>query len=56
MIKPGSKEKSIKKQLENIIWHIETNRNVIGDTKTLDDVSQALKNLSKEIEIKKELF
>lgn len=39
----------VKKQIENIIWHIETNRKVIGDNRTLNDAYQALKNLYKEI-------
>lgn len=34
-----------KKELENIIWHIETNRKVLGDKRTLDDVLKSLKTL-----------
>lgn len=33
-----------KKQMENMVWHIETNRKVLGDKATLDDVLKALKN------------
>lgn len=32
-------------QLKNIIWHIETNREVLGDKRTLDDVLKSLKNM-----------
>lgn len=38
-----------KKALENILWHIETNRTVLGDKRTLDDVLRSLRNW-KEIE------
>lgn len=31
-------------EIENIIWHIETNRETLGDKKTLDMVLEALKN------------
>ncbi len=37
-----------KKQIENIVWHIETNRRVAGDKQVLDDVLKSLKNLLKE--------
>lgn len=30
----------IKTQLENIVWHINTNREVLGDARTLDDVKR----------------
>ncbi|MEE3957843.1 hypothetical protein ACFVXR_17460 [Bacillus thuringiensis] len=33
----------IKRKLENIVWHIETNREILGDKRTLDDVWNALK-------------
>lgn len=36
------------RQIENIIWHIETNRKVLGDERTLDDVLKSLKNNSAE--------
>lgn len=39
---------TIKEQLENIIWHIETNRETIGDKRTLDDVLISLKNMVNE--------
>ncbi|WP_264170102.1 hypothetical protein [Clostridium estertheticum] len=39
----------IKTQLENIIWHIETNRKVLGDKETLDNVLKSLKNCTKEL-------
>ncbi|MGH0686730.1 hypothetical protein [Bacillus mycoides] len=32
-----------KEKLENIIWHIENNRDICGDTKTLDEVLTSLK-------------
>lgn len=31
-------EDNIIKQVNNIIWHIETNRKVLGDKQTLDEV------------------
>lgn len=37
-----------KKQIENIVWHIETNRRVAGDKQVLDDVLKSLKNFLKE--------
>ncbi|MGF9965348.1 hypothetical protein [Bacillus rhizoplanae] len=43
----------IKSQLENIVWHIKTNRGVIGDTATLNDVLIALKRMVKDEEIKR---
>lgn len=39
----------IEKQIENIIWHIETNREVLSDKKTLDDVLKSLKSWLKEL-------
>ncbi|MEB9437419.1 hypothetical protein P4I98_03910 [Bacillus cereus] len=41
---------NVKKQLENVVWHIETNRDVIGDARTLDDVLIALKRMASEAE------
>lgn len=41
-----------KKQISNIIWHIETNRGVLGDTETLNDVLKSLKNALHEIIMK----
>lgn len=38
-----------KRQIENIIWHIETNREVLGDKRTLDDVLKALKNCTEQL-------
>jgi hypothetical protein len=38
-----------KKKLDNIIWHIETNREVLSDERTLDDALKSLKNWSKEL-------
>jgi hypothetical protein len=38
-----------KKKLDNIIWHIENNRKVLGDERTLDDVLISLGNWSKEL-------
>lgn len=40
-----------KRKLDNILWHIETNRKVLGDKRTLDDVLRALKNWSKKLEV-----
>ena len=36
-----------KNQIENIIWHIENNREFSGDTRVLNDVLKALKNIEK---------
>jgi hypothetical protein len=33
------------KRVEKILWHIETNRDVLGDKKTLDDVQKSLRLL-----------
>ena len=41
------KNMELKDKLENVIWHIETNRAVLGDKKTLDDVLSSLKNMVK---------
>lgn len=38
-----------KKKIENIVWHIETNREVLGDKRTLDDVLLSLKNILSEM-------
>ncbi|MGR5991601.1 hypothetical protein ACT7C6_23980 [Bacillus paranthracis] len=40
----------VKNKLENVIWHIETNRLVLGDEKTLNHVLEALKNMVQEQE------
>ncbi|ACK98567.1 hypothetical protein P9Y62_27895 [Bacillus thuringiensis] len=37
-----------KNKLENIIWHIKTNRLVLGDERTLNDVLKALENMVEE--------
>lgn len=39
----------LKIQLENIIWHIENNRKVTGDTRVLNDVLEALKSIEKKL-------
>ncbi|MDI6679737.1 hypothetical protein QMA02_28505 [Bacillus wiedmannii] len=44
---------NVKKQLENVVWHIETNRKVLGNQKTLDDVLVALKRMASEVESEK---
>lgn len=44
---------NMKKQLENVVWHIETNRKVLGDEKTLDDVLIALKRMVRDEESKR---
>ncbi|WP_255299080.1 hypothetical protein [Bacillus wiedmannii] len=41
---------NIKVQLENIIWHINTNRKILGDTQTLEDVLIALQRVAEDIE------
>ena len=33
-----------KREIENIVWHIETNRKVLGDKRILDEVLKSLKN------------
>ncbi|MFJ1135646.1 hypothetical protein ACIKJQ_21425, partial [Bacillus thuringiensis] len=38
----------VKNKLENIIWHIKTNRVVLGDKRTLNDVLVALENMVEE--------
>lgn len=35
-------------QLNNMIWHIENNRGIRGDTRTLDDILVALKGMIEE--------
>lgn len=40
----------IKRKLENIVWHIETNREVLGDTRILNDVMIALKRMVEKSE------
>ncbi|HHX7186607.1 TPA: hypothetical protein ACVG9G_000417 [Bacillus thuringiensis] len=37
---------NIKVQLQNIIWHINTNRKILGDTRTLEDVLIALQRIA----------
>ncbi|KAA1807143.1 MULTISPECIES: hypothetical protein [Bacillus] len=39
----------LKKKLGNIIWHIENNRGIIGDTKVLDEVLDSLKGIESEL-------
>lgn len=38
----------VKKKLENMIWHIKTNKEVLGDGRTLNDVLEALENMVNE--------
>lgn len=40
---------SLKKKLGNIVWHIENNRGIIGDTKVLDQVLESLKGIESEL-------
>ncbi|WP_416808880.1 hypothetical protein [Bacillus thuringiensis] len=40
---------SLKKKLGNIVWHIENNREVLGDTQVLDQVLESLKGLESEL-------
>ncbi|MGR5994786.1 hypothetical protein ACT7C9_18220 [Bacillus cereus] len=42
---------SLKKKLGNIVWHIENNRGIIGDTKVLDQVLESLKGLENELHV-----
>lgn len=36
-------------KIDNIIWHAETNRNVLGDTRILNEILNSLKNIRKEL-------
>ena len=36
-------------KLGNIVWHIENNRGIIGDTKVLDQVLESLKGIESEL-------
>ena len=38
-------EKDIKQYIDNMIWHISTNRETLGADRMLDDVYAALKNV-----------
>lgn len=38
----------LKEKLENIIWHIEANRDISGDKRILDDVLLSLKKIVNE--------
>ncbi len=40
---------TLKKKIGNIIWHIENNRETIGDTKVLDQVLESLKGIESEL-------
>jgi len=40
---------SLKKKFGNIVWHIENNRGIIGDTKVLDQVLESLKGIESEL-------
>ncbi|PDZ06568.1 hypothetical protein CON03_07115 [Bacillus cereus] len=37
---------NLKKKLGNIVWHIENNREVLGDTQVLDQVLESLKGIA----------
>ncbi|WP_257147307.1 hypothetical protein [Bacillus thuringiensis] len=41
---------NIKVKIENIIWHINTNRKILGDTRTLEDVLIALQRIAQDTE------
>ncbi|MGE6850754.1 hypothetical protein ACQKGB_27230 [Bacillus tropicus] len=43
----------IRTQLSNIIWHIEVNRDALGDKRTLDDVLVSLKRMEYDEGLKK---
>ncbi|MDA1849680.1 hypothetical protein PDL09_21095 [Bacillus cereus] len=36
---------NLKKKIGNIVWHIENNREVLGDTQVLDQVLESLKGI-----------
>lgn len=40
---------SLKKKIGNIIWHIENNRGVLGDTQVLDQVLESLKKIENDV-------
>ncbi|MGR5968845.1 hypothetical protein ACT7C1_14180 [Bacillus paranthracis] len=40
---------SLRKKIGNIIWHIENNREIIGDTGVLDQVLDSLKGIESEL-------
>lgn len=37
-----------KRTVDNMIWHIETNRKILGNQRILDDVLKSLKNWQQE--------
>lgn len=39
----------MRKKIGNIIWHIENNRGIIGDTNVLDQVLESLKGIKSEL-------
>ncbi|MGN4944602.1 hypothetical protein [Bacillus cereus group sp. MYBK104-1] len=39
----------LKKKIGNIIWHIENNRGIIGDTQVLDQVLESLKKIENDV-------
>lgn len=39
----------LKKKIGNIIWHIENNREVIGDTQVLNQVLESLKKIENDV-------
>ncbi|MED3538281.1 hypothetical protein ABEX53_17275 [Bacillus toyonensis] len=41
---------NMKTKIENIIWHINTNRKILGDTRTLEDVLIALQRIAEDTE------
>lgn len=50
LARKDEKYMSLNKKLENIVWHINTNREVLGDTRTLEDVLTALKRIVEKSE------
>lgn len=40
---------SIKTDVINTLWHVDNNRKVLGDKRTLEDVQQALTNITNYI-------
>lgn len=40
-------EKDIKQYIDNMIWYISTNTEVLGEKRMLEDICAALKNIQK---------
>ena len=46
-------EKDIKQYIDNMIWHISTNTEVLGEKRMLEDICAALKNIQNAMSNKK---